>query len=107
MRIGIEMRQVVLGQAGGIALLVKGVVETLFRKYPHDKYIVFSSIFNRGLLQDADSHVQFVTIPLHGYDEALDQAIETAAIDVLFRAYPEELTLQFPMSRQVFHIPDI
>ena len=50
MRIGIEMRLVTLGGAGGIAQLLRGVLRAVIRRNPQHEFVCFNTVFNRGLL---------------------------------------------------------
>ena len=50
MRIGIEMRLVTLGGAGGIAQLLRGVLRAMIRRNPQHEFVCFNTVFNRGLL---------------------------------------------------------
>jgi glycosyltransferase involved in cell wall biosynthesis len=107
MKIGIELRQVTLGQSGGISQLLQNVLETLFALHPEQDYVFFSTIFNRGLLERLPERAEVATLPLDRYYEELARQAVEKRIDVLFRGYPVESELTFPASRQVFEIPDI
>src|SRR5262249_31944490 len=107
MRIGIEMRQVVLGKAGGISLLLKGVLEALFRQDLDNEYYGFCTVFNRGLLERAPAKGQIITLPAYHYMSEVDRLSHQLNLDVLFRAYPVEYDLSFPLHKQIFLIPDI
>ena len=107
MKIGIELRQVTLGQSGGISQLLQNVLETLFALHPEQDYVFFSTIFNRGLLERLPERAEVATLPLDRYYEELARLAVEKRIDVLFRGYPVESELTFPASRKVFEIPDI
>ncbi len=107
MKIGIEMRYLTLGRSGGISLLLKEVLQTLFRSHPEHEFIVFCTVFNRSLLGQVPGHVEVMTFPAFSYLAQVDQVARTKNIDVFFRAYPSEEKLEFPLSRQIFLIPDI
>jgi glycosyltransferase involved in cell wall biosynthesis len=110
MKIGIEMRHTTLGHAGGVALLLKGVLETLFRRHPAHSFVVFSTVFNRSLLQPVPgADVEFLTLPLdpHAYFEELDRQARERGLDVLFRSFPLAYKLDFPLHRQVFLLCDV
>ena len=107
MKIGIELRQVTLGYSGGISQLLQNVLETLFVLHPEQHYVFFSTIFNRGLLEQLPNQAEIVTLPLDRYYEELARLAVEKRIDVLFRGYPIESEFTFPLSRQVFEIPDI
>ena len=107
MRIGIEMRPVTLGISGGVAQLLRGVLRCLCLRHSNHKYVLFSTIFNSGLLQPLPGAVENHVLPLDNYFEQLDQLAKEKDLDVLFRGYPMSDNLQFPMDRQIFQIPDI
>jgi glycosyltransferase involved in cell wall biosynthesis len=75
--------------------------------HPEHEYVVFCTIFNRGLLAPLPEPVEFVTLPTEPYWEELDRLATQKGLDILFRGYPVEDPLQFPVARQVFLIPDI
>ena len=107
MRIGIDLRQLVLGAGGGISLQTKETCEHIFALYPEHQFFIFCTPFNRSLLDFDASYVRFFSLPILTYFQELDQLIIENDIDVLFRAYPMEDTLQFPINKQIFLIPDI
>ncbi len=107
MRIGIELRQTTLGEAGGISLLLKGVLERLFLRYPRHQFFVFSTIFNRGLLRRTPDNVVCHTLPIVSFFPDLDRIADREGIQVLLRSYPIEDPIGFPLERQIFLIPDL
>jgi glycosyltransferase involved in cell wall biosynthesis len=107
LKIGIDFRFVTLGEAGGIAVLLKGVLPRLFEQYPQHDYYLFTTIYNRGLLTTLPGHVQVLTFPTAQYVKRVKRALRDEKIDVLFRGYPVEDHLKFPLERQVVLIPDI
>ena len=107
MNIGIDLRQIVLGAGGGISQQVKGICEHLFALHPEHHYFVFSTPFNRSLLDYEAAHVRFFSLTIPDYFEEVDRIATEKNIHVLFRTYPMEDNLQFPLCRQIFLIPDI
>ena len=107
MKIGVELRQIAVGSTGGISVHLKGILETLFSRYPNHEFILFSTIFNRGLLESIPDHVKVLTIPTFSFFSEMDQTCTEEGIQILFRSYPMEEDLNFPLSKQVFLIPDI
>jgi glycosyltransferase involved in cell wall biosynthesis len=107
MRIGLEMRLVTLGGAGGIAQLLRGVLHSMFERFPQDQFVFWSTVFNRGLLGDLPANVEAVTLPLDSYFHDVGAQCVDKKVDVLFRGYPLEQLVDFPMARQVVEIPDI
>lgn len=107
MKIGIELRHITLGESGGITQLIKGVLDQLVSMYPDVDFFVFCTIFNRGLLEPNRKNVKLISVPAANYWEVVDSILDKENIQVLFRSYPTEDTLVFPLEKQVFLIPDI
>ncbi len=107
MKIGVDIRPLVLAASGGITQLMKGVCEHMFALYPQHKFFVFSTPFNRCLLEQNFDNVTFFTLPLSAYCQQLGQIAIEESIDVLFFSYPTEFALNFPRQKQIYLIPDI
>ncbi|HHT0592306.1 TPA: glycosyltransferase [Legionella anisa] len=107
MIIGIELRQLVIGASGGISQLVKGVCESMFVLYPEHQFLVFCTPFNRAMLESHSENIRFLTLSSATFFSDLDRIAVENNLDVLFRTYPMEDTLQFPLNKQIFLIPDI
>jgi len=108
MVIGIELRHVVMGPSGGVAQLLKGVLEHAFRIDSGDSFQIFCTVFNRGLLRIPEgARVTEHTLPLDDYWAEVDRLCKQTGVDVLFRGYPGEDTRAFPLERQIFQIPDM
>jgi glycosyltransferase involved in cell wall biosynthesis len=88
-------------------MLLKGVLETLFMEDPAPEYHLFTTIFNRGLLDNVPNHVHVYTFPTDQYTKSMARTLQDQGIDILFRGYPIEDELDFPLERQVVLIPDI
>ena len=107
MKIGIELRQITLGDSGGISVLIKGVLETLFACAPEHQFVVFCTIFNRSLLEWIPGNVKVITFPCATFFSEVDSACVDDGIEVVVRSYPMDDDLGFPLSKQVFIVPDI
>ena len=107
MIIGVELRHIVLAQTGGVTQLLKGVVDAATALAPQHTFHVFCTAFNRALLNADRTNVCFHTLPLTSFYADVDKICAEQGVDVLFRGYPAESTLTFPLSRTVFQIPDI
>ncbi len=105
MKIGIDLRPVVLGRSGGITLALKGILEALFASYPEHQFDVFCTVYNRDLLT-LPAHVRAWTLPCKEFSTELERLLRRERVEVLFRCYPQA-ALDFPSSRQVVFIPDI
>jgi glycosyltransferase involved in cell wall biosynthesis len=101
------MRLVTLGGAGGIAMLLRGVLRSLFQRFPQHQFICCNTVFNRDLLSPTPGNVELHTLPLGSYFQDVGKLCAEKKIDVLFRGYPLEQELDFPLERQVVEIPDI
>ena len=107
MRVGIELRQIALGGTGGMAMLLRGVLRSMFERHPQHQFVCFNTIFNRGLFGQVPANVELNTLALGGYFEQVGRLCSEKKLDVLFRGYPMEDHVDFPLHRQVVAIPDI
>ena len=107
MRVGIEIRHIEMGASGGIAPLLKGVLESLIARNPQHQFFVYGTIFNRGLVDADPANVAVEALPLVDTWRYLQHALNRDAVDVLFRGYPAPDDLRFPLRKQVFCIPDL
>lgn len=106
MKVGVDLRQLIIGASGGLSQLVKGVCEQMFILYPEHQFFVFATPFNRSLLEYEGNNVHYFSLPIPTFFSEIDQVAKEQNLDVLFRSYPIEDTLLFPLNRQVFLIPD-
>lgn len=106
MKIGIDLRQMVLGAGGGISQLVKGVCEHMFVKHPEHQFMVFCTPFNRSLIDSEADNVRYFSLPTSTFFQEVDRLADEEKLPVLFRTYPIEDTLLFPLRKQIFLIPD-
>jgi glycosyltransferase involved in cell wall biosynthesis len=107
LRVGIELRHVTRGGAGGIVAVLVGTFEELFARRPEIDFVVFCTVFNHDLLADAAPKVETVTLPLDDFFDELGRVAVASRIDVLFRSYPTVDNLEFPLGRQIFLLPDL
>ena len=107
MKIGIDIRQLIFGVSGGISQLVQGVCEHMFVMYPEHQFSVFCTPFNRRIFGDETGNVRYFSLPISKFFEEIDRISIEQGIEVLFRAYPAEYdTLEFPLNKQIYLIPD-
>jgi len=85
---------------------MQGICEHLFALYPEHDFLVFCTAFNRSILNYEAGHVRYFSLPIASYFKDMDLILAKDEVQVLFRAYPMEDTLQFPLYRQVIFIPD-
>jgi len=107
MNVGIELRQPVLGESGGVALLLRGIFKELLDRHPGDQFTVFCTDFNRDLLSPAGDHVRVQRLPTRNFFKHVDMIAKAHPLEVLFRSFPVDAELAFPIEKQVFLIPDI
>lgn len=84
-----------------------GVLPFAFRLFPRHRFVLFCTIFNRALVEPLPSNVEARVLPTRSYYEALGASVRAEGVDVLVRTYPEEVDLAFPVSRQIFLVPDL
>jgi glycosyltransferase involved in cell wall biosynthesis len=106
MKIGIDLRQLILEASGGISQHLKGICEHMFALHPDHRFLVFCTPFNRSLLDYEAEHVRYFSLPIATYFQDLDRIATEERLHVLFRAYPMEDSLHFPLRKQIFFIPD-
>lgn len=106
-KIGIDLRNIVMGQSGGIAQYIRGIFREVFLKDSEFDYVVFCTVFSCSLLPSGADNVQFLTLPIDTYYAELDRIAKKYSLALLFRGYPLTTPLAFPLSRQIFLIPDI
>lgn len=107
MKVGIDLRHITVATSGGIAPLLKGVLEAWFALGPEDEFVVFCTIFNRSLLDLPPGRGRAITLPTYRFMAEVDRIAAEERLDVLFRGYPAEEGPSFPAARQVVLIPDI
>lgn len=107
MKIGIELRQVTFGSSGGLAQHLCGLLRAAFRHYSQHQFVAFTTIFSRSIVADAPANVTVQTVPQFRFFQHIDEAYNAGQIDVLFRTFPMEATLQLPWDRQIMMIPDL
>jgi glycosyltransferase involved in cell wall biosynthesis len=107
LRVGIELRHVTKGVAGGIVAVLAGALRELFARRPDLDFVVFCTVFNRELLAVDAPNVDVVTLPLDDFFSQLGRVAVASGIEVLFRSYPTVEQVDFPLSRQIFLLPDV
>lgn len=107
MRIGIELFDIREGQSGGVVPLLQGVLECVFSDWPACEVTLFGTDENQNLFPSLPPGVRSLTLPRESYFSLLDVYASYFRLDVLFRSYPADAELVFPMSRQIVLIPDL
>ena len=107
MKIGIELRHVTLGSSGGVAIMLQKVLGEMFRLFPEDEFFVFCTIYNRNLLNACPTNVAFYSLPTTSFFQEMETHLNEKKIEVLFRSFPMLDSLNYPMMKQIFLIPDL
>jgi hypothetical protein len=74
--------------------LVQGVFDAVFDGYTEHQFLVFCTPFNRSLLVVMPNTSVILVCPLPGYFQDLDYIAAKEDLQILFRSYPSEDTLQ-------------
>ncbi len=108
MHLGIELRPISPGASGGIAMVLQGVLNRLYRQFPADHFHIFTTLYSRGLLDVDDlPHVTVHPLTTRTFFAEMDRLMAAHDIRALFRAYPVSDDSNFPLSRQIILIPDV
>jgi glycosyltransferase involved in cell wall biosynthesis len=107
MHIGIELRQIVPEECGGIVNYLTSLLGSLFRQYPKHQFTLFCTPANRELFASSLPNAHTLTLSPDHYFYLLDQFLRDGRVDVLFRTFPMDVATEFPLSKQVFLIVDI
>jgi len=102
MKIGIELRQIVLGSSGGILVHLKGLLKALFSQYRDENFFLFCTIFNREVFEELGGNIEVVTLPTYSFFDEVDRICAEEKIQALFRSYPIEGQLNFPITNRSF-----
>jgi glycosyltransferase involved in cell wall biosynthesis len=107
MRIGIDLGIVRPEETGGIWQVIKGIVEVMCTTHDTHSYVVFGTTSHQSLADSLRSRAKVLPLPPDQFYMCVDQLAHDEHIDVLFRSYPVEDDLVFPLARQIVLIPDV
>jgi glycosyltransferase involved in cell wall biosynthesis len=107
MRIGIELRQIVPGESGGIVPLLEGVLDAFFADYPEHPVTLFCTTAHAGLFPALPPHVERVMLSPDGFFWRLAEEAARRQLDVLFRSFPQRAPVGLPPFRQIVLVPDL
>lgn len=110
MNIGIDLRHIQPGVSGGIMQYLKGLLAELFKTNKNNQYTLFCTIFNWEAFEHTKhNHTNIITLPCDNFYEQMNQQISKLKIKILIRSFPSEGNddLSFPLSKQIFLIPDL
>ncbi len=106
--IAIDLYPLIAGVSGGIVPWVQGVLREMARLYPDDKLVMYH---RPGVPPLAINHknVEFIPLDDHpiAFYDAMGRHCEEIGAATIIRTYPQELHPAFPMTKQIFVIPDI
>ena len=71
------------------------------------QFYFFGTMFNQDLFSNRFPNLQKYSLPLAIYWEKLNSLLETTKINVLFRGFPVDDKLSFPLHKQVTLVPDL
>src|SRR6266508_212231 len=107
MRVGIEARHITEGGSGGITPLLVETFSRVFEVAPRDHFYFFGTIFNQDLFSDRWPNFQKYSLPLPTYWSSVESLLANEKVDVLFRSFPVDDTLSFPLHKQVTLVLDL
>ncbi len=106
--IAVDLYPLIAGVSGGIVPWVQGVLREMARLYPEDKLVMYH---RPGVPPLAINHknVEFIPLDDHpiAFYDAMGRHCEEIGAATIIRTYPQELHPAFPMTKQIFVIPDI
>lgn len=106
MKIAIDLRTVTFGETGGLTQWLQGALGHLIRGDKDNDYLVFGMPYNYHLLDFQAPNLRRVTFSVADYDKRIKDRLDFEKFDVLFRCFPYERDLDFPIHRQVVCLPD-
>lgn len=107
MKIGVELRQIVLGPSGGVALMLQGLLEAVFTHHSEHEIVLFCTEVNNQMFGPSRPNVRIITLPDDEYWPRLDKLAHAHRLDVLFRTVPLNAPIKFPLAKQVFLLVDL
>ncbi len=87
--------------------LLEGVLQQMFLLGQHDHFFVYQTATSYRLPDSLPPHVQCRVLGEVTFWCDLDRAAAQDRIEVLFRCYPSDETIAFPMRRQIVLVPDL
>lgn len=107
LKVGIDLRYITSGASGGVAPQITETFRALILQQPDWRFHVFGTMFNQDLVPAASPNVVHYSLPLDTYYPDQQAILDAEAIDVLYRPFPNEDELTFPLSKQIVFIPDL
>lgn len=101
MRIGIQLGPSSPQQTGGLAVLLRKLVQHLGRLFPEHEYLLYGSEAQQAYSWPG----RLVCFPEVHFAENSDRQAAADGVDVLLKGFP--LFSSLPLSKQVFLIPDM
>jgi len=94
--------------SGGTVPWIQGVLREMARQFPNDRVLMYHRPGEPPLHIDAPN-VEFVALDDHpvAFYARMTEHFKDLRVDAVIRSYPQEHHPDFPLSRQVFIIPDI
>lgn len=106
--IAVDLYPLLPGVSGGIVPWVKGVLRALVKLHPADRVIMFHRP-GEPPISIVGANLEYVALDEHPLDFYREMGRHCASIgvDAIIRTYPQELHPHFPLTKQIFVIPDI
>jgi glycosyltransferase involved in cell wall biosynthesis len=107
MHVGIELGQIKAQSSGGIVPLLEGVLRELFPLASGEHFFVYHTATGYRPPEPLPANVRSRALGEGSFWRELDRALAQDGIDVLFRGYPSDVPIAFPMRRQIVLVPDL
>jgi glycosyltransferase involved in cell wall biosynthesis len=107
MRVAVEFRNITPGAAGGVGYLVEGLFRELRRLEADIDLHFLVSPTTLSLVPKESRGSNIHSLPANDFWVAADSVLQRLSVDVLFRSFPSDDALTFPLSRQIVLIPDL
>src|SRR3954451_21255743 len=107
LKVGVDLRYITTGASGGVAPQITETFKALIASCPDWRFHIFGTMFNQDLVPVALPNVTHYTLPLDTYYAAQQGILDAERIDVLYRPFPNEDDLTFPLGKQIVFIPDL
>lgn len=106
--IAVDLYPLISGVSGGIIPWIQGVLREMVKLRTNDRYVLYHRP-GPPPLSIAGDNIEFIQLDEHPvlFYERMGQHCNMIGADVIIRTYPQEIQPAFPMSRQIFIIPDI
>jgi glycosyltransferase involved in cell wall biosynthesis len=106
LKVGVDLRYITTGASGGVAPQITETFRALIASAPDWRFHVFGTMYNQDLVPPSEN-VTHYTLPLDTFYVAMQQVLDAENVDVLYRPFPNDDQLTFPLAKQIVFIPDL